>query len=137
MARTSQDVTQAEQAVLEALWAMDTATIRQLTDELYPSGTASSFSSVQKLLERLESKGFVTRKRSGSVYLFRARVDRQELIGRRLKAVADSLCDGSMTPLLQHLVEAQHLAPKDRKSLQELIDQWDEKTNTAKRPCSS
>ena len=87
MARKSQDVTQAEQAVLEALWAMDTATIRQLTDELYPSGTASSFSSVQKLLERLESKGFVKRKRSGSVYLFRALVDRQELIGRRLKAV--------------------------------------------------
>ena len=137
MARTSQDVTQAEQAVLEALWAMDTATIRQLTDELYPTGTASSFSSVQKLLERLESKEFVKRKRSGSVYVFRALVDRRELIGRRLKAVADSLCDVSMTPLLQHLVEAQHLAPDDRKSLEELIDQWDEEPKTAKRPRSS
>ncbi len=137
MARTSQDVTQAELAVLEALWAMDTATIRQLTDELYPSGSASSFSSVQKLLERLQSKGFVNRKRSGSVSLFRARIDRQELIGRRLKAVADSLCDGSMTPLLQHLVEAQHLALEDRNSLQELIDQWDDDTKTDKRPRSS
>ncbi len=67
----------------------------------------------------------------------RALVDRQELIGRRLKAVADSLCDGSTTPLLQHLVEAQHVAPEDRTSLQELIDQWDEETKTAKRPRSS
>ena len=137
MARKSQDVTQAEQAVLEALWVMETATIRQLTDELYPSGTASSFSSVQKLLERLESKGFVKRKRSCSVYLFRALVDRQDLIGSRLKAVADSLCDGSMTPLLQHMVEARHLAPEDRTSLQELIDQWDEGAKTRKKPRSS
>ena len=137
MARTSQDVTQAEQAVLEALWAMQTATIRQLTDELYPDGTASSFSSVQKLLERLEGKGFVKRKRRGSVYLFRALVDRQELIGRRLRAVADSLCDGSLTPLLQHLVESHHLAREDRESLQQLIDQWDEQTKTGKKPRSS
>ena len=59
---------------MEALWAMKTATIRQLTDELYPNGTAANFSSVQKLLERLESKRFVKRTRSGSVYVFRALV---------------------------------------------------------------
>ncbi len=127
MAQEYRDVTQAEQAVLEALWAMGMATIRQLTDELYPNGTSSNFSSVQKLLERLEAKRFVKRKRSGSVYVFRALVDRKELIGRRLNAVAESLCDGSLTPLLEHLVEAHKLAPDDRESLQEMIDHWDDK----------
>ena len=112
---------------------MGTATIRQLTDELYPNGTASNFSSVQKLLERLEAKRFVKRKRSGSVYVFRALVDRKELIGRRLNAVAESLCDGSLTPLLEHLVEAHKLTPDDRKSLQEMIDHWDEKKTGKKR----
>jgi len=127
MAQEYRDVPQAEQAVLEALWAMGMATIRQLTDELYPNGTSSNFSSVQKLLERLEAKRFVKRKRSGSVYVFRALVDRKELIGRRLNAVAESLCDGSLTPLLEHLVEAHKLAPDDRESLQEMIDHWDDK----------
>lgn len=127
MTRRFGDVTPAEQAVLEALWAMGSATIRELTDELYPNGTASNFSTVQKLLERLEVKGFVKRRRSGSVYVFRPLVDRQELIGRRLKAVAESLCDGSLTPLLEHLIEAHELTPDDRQSLQELIDQWAEK----------
>jgi len=127
MTREFRDVTQAEQAVLEALWAMESATIRQLTDELYPNSTGSNFSSVQKLLERLEAKRFVKRRRSGSVYVFRALVDRQGLIGRRLNAVAESLCDGSLTPLLQHLIEAHELTPEDRKSLQQLIDHWDEK----------
>jgi predicted transcriptional regulator len=127
MTRRFRDATQAEQAVLEALWALEAATIRQLTDRLYPNGTASNFSSVQKLLERLEAKGFVKRKRTGSVYVFHALVDRQELIGRRLRAVAESLCDGSLTPLLEHLIEAHELTPEERKSLQELIEHGGEK----------
>ncbi len=128
MTQKFRDVTDAEQAVLEALWAKGTATIRQLTDELYPHGTATNFSSVQKLLERLEAKAIVKRKRSGSVYLFEARIDRRELIGQRLTAVAESLCDGSLTPLLEHLVEAHELTSKDRESLHTLIDKMDQKS---------
>jgi len=124
MTRRFRDATQAEQAVLETLWTMKTATIRQLTDILYPNGTATNFSSVQKLLERLEAKRFVKRTRTGSVYVFRALVDRRELIGHRLKAVSESLCDGSMTALLEHLIEAHELTPDDRESLQGLIDNW-------------
>ena len=133
MTRRFRDATQAEQAVLEALWAMETATIRQLTDELYPDGTAANFSSVQKLLERLEVKRFVKRKRARSVYVFHALVDRQELVGRRLKAVAESLCDGSMTALLEHLIEAHDLTPDDRESLQELIDNWADKKEVGRK----
>ena len=133
MTRRFRDATQAEQAVLEALWAMETATIRQLTDELYPNGTASNFSSVQKLLERLEVKRFVKRKRTGSVYVFHALVDRQELVGHRLKAVAESLCDGSLTALVEHLIEAHDLTPDDRESLQELIDNWADKKEAGRK----
>ena len=38
MARTPQDVTDAELAILEVLWELDSATIRQITDNLYPHG---------------------------------------------------------------------------------------------------
>ncbi|NQT12023.1 MAG: BlaI/MecI/CopY family transcriptional regulator [Planctomycetes bacterium] len=131
--RRFRDATQAEQTVLEALWDLETATIRQLTDRLYPNGTASNFSSVQKLLERLEAKGFVRRERTGSVHVFHALVDRQELVGRRLKAVAESLCDGSLTALVEHLIEAHDLTPDDRRSLQELIDNWADKKEAGRK----
>ncbi len=131
--RGFRDATQAEQAVLEALWDLETATIRQLTDKLHPNGTASNFSSVQKLLERLAAKGFVRRERTGSVCAFHALVDRQELVGRRLKAVAESLCDGSLTALVEHLIEAHDLTPDDRRSLQELIDNWTDKKEAGRK----
>ena len=98
------DVTDAELAVLQALWERGSATIRQLTDALYPGGSAAQYATVQKLLERLEAKGCVRRDRQPWPHLFVATVDRDDLIGRRLRAVAEKLCGGSLTPLLTHLI---------------------------------
>ena len=81
---------------------------------------------VQKLLERLEDKSWVGRDRSGPVQLFRATADRNDLIGRRLRGIAEELCEGSMTPLLSHLVQNERLSSADRKTLKELIEKLDE-----------
>jgi predicted transcriptional regulator len=122
MARTPRDITDAELAVLQLLWEQGPASIRRIADALYPEGKASHYATVQKLLERLESKGCVTRDRSASVHIFAATVDRDELVGRRLQAVAEKLCGGSWTPLLTHLVQADKLSEADRNALRQLID---------------
>ncbi|MDR3622202.1 MAG: BlaI/MecI/CopY family transcriptional regulator [Paludisphaera borealis] len=121
------DVTEAELALLSALWDHGPATIRQLVDRVYGQGGASVYATVQKLLERLEQKGCVDRDRSESVHVFTASVDRSELIGRRLRAVADALCGGSLTPLLTHLVEGEGMSQAERKELRTLIDRLDRK----------
>src|SRR3954463_9053354 len=97
------DVPDAELAVLQTLWEHGPATIRQLADILYPGGKASQYGTVQKLLERLEEKQFVHRDRSPWPHVFSAAIDRETLLGRRLRDVAERLCGGSMTPLLLHL----------------------------------
>ncbi len=123
MARSPRDVTEAELAVLQALWDRGPATIRQLTEATYGGDAGPSrYATVQKLLERLEEKGCVHRDRSAAVHLFSAAIDRDELIGRRLRAVAETLCDGSLTPLLTHLLRAERLSAEDRRALRALID---------------
>jgi predicted transcriptional regulator len=125
MARSTGDVTEAELAVLQALWGQGPATIRHITDVVYERGGISSYATVQKLLERLEAKGCVTRDRSEPVHRFAATVDRDALIGRRLRAVAETLCDGSLTPLLTHLTRIENFSDDDRKALRALVDQLD------------
>ena len=125
MARKPQDVTDAELDVLTALWDAGPATIRKLTDRLYPAGSVAQYATVQKLLERLESKGYIRRDRSASVHVFAATVAREDLIGRRLKAIADRLCGGSLTPLLSHLIQSRPLSPEERRSLRLLIEELD------------
>ena len=127
MARTPQDVTDAELAVLQLLWDDGPAAIRPLADALYQDGGSAQYATVQKLLERLESKGYVARDRKPPIHLFRAAVDREELIGRRLRAVADKLCGGSLTPLLTHLVQEARLSNRERQELLGLIEEMDRK----------
>jgi BlaI family transcriptional regulator, penicillinase repressor len=125
MPRTAQDVTDAELALMRQLWDHGAATIRQLTDGLYPGGGASQYATVQKLLERLEDKGYVRRDRRSNVHVFEPAVGRDDLIGRRLQTIAEKLCGGSLTPLLTHLVRAKSLSASDRQSLRKLINELD------------
>ncbi len=123
MARTFHDVTDTELAVLNVLWEHGSATRRQITDALYPDGGPAHYTTVQKLLERLEAKGHVRKKPVQGVQTFRPTLARAELIGHRLREVADKLCGGSVTPLMMNLIQAQDLTPGELEELRALIDQ--------------
>ena len=127
MARTPQDVTDKELDLLQALWDGGPATIRQLTDRLYPGGGTAQYATVQKLLDRLEGKGCVRRDRTPAAHVFTAAIDRDALIGRRLQDVAEKLCGGSLTPLLTHLMRSRPLSARERRELRDLIDKLDRK----------
>jgi BlaI family transcriptional regulator, penicillinase repressor len=123
MARTPQDVTDTELAILQILWDQGPSTRRQITDVLYPRGGPAQYATVQKLLERLEAKGFVTAKNRGQgVLTFTVSVDRDELISRKLQEMAEKLCGGSMTPLLMNLVRAQPLTDRQLDELRSFVE---------------
>jgi predicted transcriptional regulator len=123
MGRPAQDITESELAVLRILWEQGMATIRQLTDVLYPGGGAAQYATVQKLLDRMEAKKYVRRDRSLFVHRFAAVLNRDQLIGRRLRLLAETLCDGSLTPLLTHLARARDLTDEDRRALRAIIEE--------------
>jgi predicted transcriptional regulator len=125
MSRPPQDVTDAELAILNLLWDRGRATVRELTEQLYTEYTSSNHATVQKLLERLKAKGCVRRDRSSWPHQFEAAIDRGDLIDRRLRQTADKLCDGSIQPLLTHLVKGGRLSQDDRRSLRTLLDELD------------
>src|SRR5947209_20233546 len=104
MARPLPHVTDAEWSVLELVWETQPATVRELADVLYPRGGPSEYATVHKLLERLETKGYVLRDRSGGVYVFRAAVERDVVLGQQLESLVDKMCGGSLQPLLTSLI---------------------------------
>jgi predicted transcriptional regulator len=130
MARLQRDVTEAELAILQVLWKEQTATVRRLIDLLYPHDGAKAHATVQKLLERLETKGCISRDRSGSVQVISATVQREALVRRRLRDLADELCEGSLVTMLSHLVKPQKLAPKDRRALREFFEQLEQEESS-------
>ena len=131
MPRPPQDVTDAELAILQVLWDRGRSTVRELTEQLYAEYSSSQHATVQKLLERLKAKGCVRRDRTAWPHLFEAAIERGDLIERRLQQTADKLCDGSIQPLLTHLVKGARLSAIDRESLRSLLDDLDKQSRKA------
>ena len=92
---------------------------------LYPGGGAAHYGTVQKLLERLESKACVRHRARGRVNVYTASRARKDLIAHRLRETADKLCEGSMTPLLTHLVGSVRLSRDQIAELRKMVDRME------------
>src|SRR5437588_1192439 len=104
MDQTLPNVTDAEWSVLQLLWDKGPATVRQLTEVLYPKGGPSEYATVHKLLERLDGKDCVRRKRHEGTFVFEVSRLRDELVGEQFEAVLGKMKGGSLQPLLSTLV---------------------------------
>jgi len=78
-----------------------------------------------RLLDRLEAKTCVRRKSSGRANCYTATAAVEDLIALRLRETADRLCEGSLTPLLTHLVSASRLEPGEIRALRRLVARLD------------
>ena len=134
MACPAQDITDTELEILKLLWKGGALTTKAITEELYPETGPSHVATVQSLLSRLEEKSLVARDRGSRPHVFRAAVAQEDVIGRRLRALAEALCDGSMSPLLTHLVRARKLSAKEREEIRALLRDVDEGSKPEKKP---
>ena len=112
----------AELAVMELLWQQDRLTARGIREQLYPDANKAQHGTVQRLLQRLEDKGFVERDRDLSVHLFSAAISRQAYAGSQLESLADKLTGGSLAPLITHLIEEKKLSRAEIKRLKQVLD---------------
>ncbi|HVS38070.1 MAG TPA: BlaI/MecI/CopY family transcriptional regulator [Gemmataceae bacterium] len=118
-------VSEAELDVLKTLWEVGPGTVRAVNAALHERGRRWAYTTVQTLLQRLETKGYVVCDRSGAAHVFQAAVSREVLVSRRLRDLADQLCGGTASPLLLALVEDGRLTSEDVQQLRRLLDRLD------------
>ena len=116
-----------ELAVMDLLWQNDRLTARQIKEDLYPDADKAQHGTVQRLLQRLEEKGYVERDRDLPVHIFSAAVSREAYGGGQLESLAEKLTAGSIAPLITHLVEEKKLSRDDIKRIRRLLDEHDGK----------
>jgi BlaI family penicillinase repressor len=113
----------AELAVMTLLWRTERLTAREIREQLYPDATKAQHGTVQKLLQRLEDKGYVERDRSLSVHFFSAAVSRQAYAGTQLESLAAKLTAGSFAPLITHLVEEKKISRDEIDRIRAVLDE--------------
>jgi predicted transcriptional regulator len=118
-------ISEAEREVIKALWDQGPCTVRAVNAALAQQGRRWAYTTVQTLLQRLESKGYVRCDKGGPAHVFTAAVTREQLLTRRLRDLADQFCDGTASPLLLRLVEDGDLTAEDVQQLRRLLDRLD------------
>ena len=113
----------AELAIMKLLWQEDRMTARHMREELYPDATKSQHGTVQRLLQRLEDKGYVECDRSLAVHFFSAKIDSQAYAISQLELLATKLTGGSLAPLITNLVEGKKLSRKELSHLRAILNE--------------
>jgi BlaI family penicillinase repressor len=112
-----------ELQVMNMFWDRGAQTVRDL-QERFPEKSRPAYTTVQTVVNRLETKGALVRTRKlGNAHVFQASVTRSAA-QRRLVDDFLALFGGRMQPLMSHLVESGKLTLDDvqdaEKRLQEL-----------------
>ena len=113
-----------ELAIMDLLWSNERLTARQIREQLYSHSSKAQHGTVQKLLQRLEEKGYIERDRSQFVHQFKAKVSRQTYAGKQLESLASKLTAGSFAPLITHLVEESKISSDDIERIKAILDEY-------------
>jgi predicted transcriptional regulator len=123
MARRDVRVSETELEVLKILWESGSGTVREVHSILEERGRRWAYTTVLTLLQRLLAKKCVTSEARGVAHVYRPVVSRDELLARRLKGLADELCEGAATPLVMALVQSQRFSPDEIDQFRRLLDE--------------
>jgi len=113
-----------ELAIMDLLWKNEQLTAREIREQLYSNASKAQHGTVQKLLQRLESKKYIRRDRSEFVHRFEATVTRKHYAGTQLEDLASKLTSGSFAPLITHLVETSKISGDDIKEIKSILDEY-------------
>lgn len=95
-------VTEAEHALLEALWRRGPLAPQRLIAEVQ-AGRDWSASTIKTLLARLIRKGAIRTERDDGRLQYRALLDRETYVAAEVQALADRLFGGDLTRLAAYL----------------------------------
>ena len=86
---------------LRALWGMGEGSVRDVRKVMVKRDLA--YTTVMTVLDRLEKRGGVTRRKSGRSFIYAPKLSRETLRKLALKELVDGFFDGSEDSLRQYL----------------------------------
>jgi BlaI family transcriptional regulator, penicillinase repressor len=123
-------LSKAELEIAKTVWNLGEAGVRQVF-EAFSTQRDIDFTTVQTYLRRLESKGYLRSERRGRGLVYRPRVRADDVIRETIDDFVHRLFDGRTAPLLQYLIRDQSVGEEEIRQLRAMIDQWEQKHESA------
>ena len=113
-------ISEAEHAVMEALWQRSPLTANEVADVVAPA-RGWSLPTVKTLLSRLVTKQAVATEPQGKRFLYRPLIARADYATGESRRLVDRLFGGSAAGLFAHLAEREALSDSDLSEIERLL----------------
>jgi len=120
-------VSGAELEVLKVLWAGGPGTVRDVAGRFQGSRQGRAYTTLQTLLNRLQSKGYVTCDKGSVPHVYRASVSREKLVRESLDNLAGQLFEGATSPLVAALISDKRYSAEEIARFRKLLDEAERK----------
>ena len=118
---TGERISEAEHAVMEALWTRAPLTAAEVCDEVCDDRDWT-LATVKTLLSRLVAKNAVTTEADGKRFLYSPAIPRARYLGGESRRLVDRLFGGRAAPLVAHLAAAEALTDSDIAEIEALLE---------------
>lgn len=113
--------TESELEILQILWTKETATVRDVHEELLKTKDAG-YTTTLKLMQIMHEKGLVKRDDSMRTHIYQAAVNKERTQKHLVNKMIDSLFGGSHTQLVIQALGENKATPEELEKIQQLLD---------------
>ena len=110
-----------ELAIMKVVWRLKDVSVREVYETLRERRPVA-YTTVMTMMNTLEGKGYLKKELDGRAFRYRPAVPERRVVTRMVKEFVERVFDGSMAPLLAHLVTSTELSDEERDELRRLID---------------
>jgi predicted transcriptional regulator len=120
MARKQLELTEAEWAIIGAVWEHQPCAAPTVQEALQNSKNWS-YSTVKTLMDRMATKGLLKTERIRNLILYRPAITRQQAQKREIMRTVKRAFNGALTPMMQFLLDNNSLSAEQLNELEALI----------------
>jgi predicted transcriptional regulator len=109
-----------QRAVVELVWELGEATVRQVWERLYPNKKVS-YTTILAAMQRLEKSGWLRHRTEGKSNVYQPTRSRKQAGVNSINTFVQRMFDGNALLMFRHLVEEGELSDEELLELQKLI----------------
>jgi predicted transcriptional regulator len=125
MRTPTQTLTPQELAIMKVVWGLEKATVRDVYEALRQKRQVA-YTTVMTMMRILEEKGYLKKVLVDRAHVYKPARPRQQVVGAIVRDFVDRVFDGASDTLLLHLARDNKLTEKQRRIVQQLIEEGDE-----------
>jgi BlaI family penicillinase repressor len=114
-------LTPVEWELMEAVWSLGGApSVREVLEYTFPNGE-KAYTTVQTIMNILEKKGFLERKKTGMVNFYRPVRTRDEMEREEMSSIVSRIFGGSRPALASSLLSLEGLELEELEQIKEIL----------------